>query len=79
MVHMCASPHSSPSVPSMMCEQVVAATRGLDEVVLMETVVFLVHTKEHLCNFDLAAIAREGLSAAVQAASTAIAGRIRYR
>ena len=39
----------------------------------------LVHTKEGLCNFDLAAIAREGLSAAVQAASTAIAGRIRYR
>ena len=30
----------------MMCEQVVAATHGLEEVVLLETAVFLVHTKE---------------------------------
>ena len=46
-----ASPHSSPAVQGMMCAQVVDAARGLEEVVLLETVLFLVHTKEGLCSF----------------------------
>ena len=60
-----------------MCAQVVAAARGLEQIVLLETVVFLVHTEEGLC-FSLAAIAREGLPAALLAASTTIVGRVRY-
>ena len=50
--HMYASPHSSPAVEGMICEQVVAATRGLEEISLLGTVVFLVHIKEGVCNFQ---------------------------
>ena len=48
---MCASPHNSPAVQGMMCEQVVAATRDLEEVVSLETAVFLVPPKEGSCDF----------------------------